>query len=66
MYNSDNKPYENYETEDLYDVLDHSDEARDYFMSLPGKVREKLECHMDEISSLEELRNHADILMNGD
>ncbi|MBQ9994676.1 MAG: hypothetical protein IJP17_08200 [Clostridia bacterium] len=66
MFYDSYNPRENYETEDLYDVLDRSDEAREYFMSLPGQVREKLECRIDEINSLEELRNHADIIMNRD
>ena len=55
---------------DLYDVIDRSDDARDYFMALPRDVRELLESRGEDIRTVEELRVRAgDILdcgrMNG-
>ena len=50
---------------DLYDVIDRSDDAREYFMSLPREIREMLEAKNSEICSPEALRLRAGDLLDG-
>lgn len=53
-------PYPDENSDDLYDILDRSDDARKRFMSLPSHVRQRLEQRPELISAVDDLADFGE------
>jgi hypothetical protein len=47
---------------DLHDILVHSDSTRQYFMKLPVRVQMTIHRRNEEIKTIEELHQYADLI----
>ncbi len=47
-------------------LIDNETEAKSYFNSLPGFVKEQISSRSDNINSFESLKDYAENLLRGD
>jgi hypothetical protein len=50
----------------MYELLDDSGEAREYFDGLPDYVRDQIGQRAQNVNSFESLRDYAENLLRGD
>jgi hypothetical protein len=50
----------------MYELLDDSGEAREYFDGLPDYVRDQISQRAQNVNSFESMRDYAENLLRGD
>lgn len=51
---------------DLYNLIEHDQEANRYYSSLPGYVRQAMQMRAQNVNSIDSLRDYAENLLRDD